>query len=195
MRIRCASILLATVCLAAVASTQLKYFPDGTLDPDPERAARRVKWYSDELTQLKEPSLLEPQVGASAESDRFLWLRSFHADMCIRLDVNGDGTSRVTTKITADKPATGKAKTTRVTQVTKEQTASFLAIVDQNGFWKLLTFDSYRGLDGTVWIIEGTKGGTYHVVDRWTPKDENVRAIGFAMLNDLANLNISHRAD
>jgi hypothetical protein len=193
MRIRCASILLATVCVAVVASTQVKYFPDGVLDPDPERAAQRAKWYSEELTRFKEPSLLESEVAASVESYRFLWLRSSRADMCIRLDVNSDGTARVTTKIAKEKAGPGK-KSNRVTYVTKEQTDSFLGILDQTGFWRISTFDSYRGLDGSDWIIEGTKRGTYHVVDRWTPKDESVRAIGFAMLNDLANLDISHKA-
>jgi hypothetical protein len=108
--------------------------------------------------------------------------------------VNSDGTARVTAKIAKEKAGPGK-KSSRATDVSKKQTASFLAVLDQTGFWKFSTFDSYRGLDGSDWSIEGTKSGTYHVVDRWTPKDENVRAIGFAMLNDLANLNISHKAD
>ena len=34
------------------------------------------------------------------------------------------------------------------------------------------TFGSV-GLDGSQWILEGVRGGEYHVVDRWSPKDNS----------------------
>jgi hypothetical protein len=180
------------VCLA-VASTQVQYFRVGALDPDPERDTRRALWYSEELKLLGEPSLWEPTPGQNTESYRFLWLRSFQPDLSVRLDVTGDGTSSLTTKIARSKHSrnSGKLKTSHVLQVTKEQTTLFLATIEEHRFCNLPSAHSYRGLDGADWIIEGNRGGTYHVIDRWMPKDGDVRAIGFAMVNDLANLNIS----
>jgi hypothetical protein len=46
------------------------------------------------------------------------------------------------------------------------------------------------GLDGSQWVIEGIKNGSYHLVDRWSPKDGEVRAIGMAMMKKLAKLEL-----
>ena len=43
------------------------------------------------------------------------------------------------------------------------------------------------GLDGAQWIIEGLLNGNYHIVDRWSPEEGSIRAIGlhFLKLSDL----------
>jgi hypothetical protein len=133
MRICCASILLATVCLA-VASTQVQHFRVGALDPDPERDTRRALWYSEELKLLGEPSLWEPTPGQNTESCRFLWLRSFQPDLSVRLDVNGDGTASLTTK---------------------EQTTLFLATIEEHRFCNLPSADSYRGAMELIGLSKG----------------------------------------
>lgn len=55
-------------------------------------------------------------------------------------------------------------------------------------FWSL-GLDDKAGDDGAQWIIEGVKDGKYHLVDRWSPKDGQVRELGL-MLLDMANLKI-----
>ena len=45
-----------------------------------------------------------------------------------------------------------------------------------------------RGVDGAQWIIEGVRNGTYHVVDRWSPREGQVRALGLFMVTELAKM-------
>ncbi len=40
------------------------------------------------------------------------------------------------------------------------------------------------------WVIEGIKNWSYHSVDRWTPRDGEVHAIGLAMMKELAKLRV-----
>ena len=58
-------------------------------------------------------------------------------------------------------------------------------------FWKLPSIQEDRGVDGAQWIIEGARNGTYHIVDRWSPEDGEIRALGLLMLNDLAKMKLA----
>jgi hypothetical protein len=46
---------------------------------------------------------------------------------------------------------------------------SFYALLKKTNFWNVPTDTIDRGFDGSDWILEGTKGGNYHFVDRWSP--------------------------
>ena len=72
--------------------------------------------------------------------------------------------------------------------LSEEQTDWFLGKIGENTFWKLPSIQETMGLDGSQWVIEGIKNGSYHLVDRWSPKDGEVRAIGMAMMKKLAKL-------
>jgi hypothetical protein len=48
-----------------------------------------------------------------------------------------------------------------------------------------------RGVDGAQWIIEGVRNKTYHVVDRWSPKDGSVRALGLFIVTDLVKMKLA----
>jgi hypothetical protein len=53
--------------------------------------------------------------------------------------------------------------------------------------------DKMVGLDGAQWIIEGIKGGEYHVIDRWSPEPaagDAAYILGTMMVFDLARLRI-----
>lgn len=47
------------------------------------------------------------------------------------------------------------------------------------------------GVDGAQWIIEGVRNKTYHVVDRWSPKDGSVRALGLFIVTDLVKMKLA----
>ncbi len=76
--------------------------------------------------------------------------------------------------------------------LTKVETQAFLSHVNKVGFWQApaAVDDPRRGNDGSEWIIEGVKGGQYHVLDRWSPADGIVRELGMMLAFDLAKLNI-----
>jgi hypothetical protein len=181
-----------TSLLGTAAAAQVKYFPDGSLSDVPESDQFRAKWYSEELAALEEPSLWESSKTQKTQSYRFLWLRTFHHPIAIRVDVNTDGTSRLTTKMTSGTgvDAPGKLVENHTVTMSKEPTDWFLGKIAEHNFWNLSSAEDRGGNDGAQWIVEGIKDGSYKIVDRWTPRDGDVRAIGLVMVNDLAKLKL-----
>ena len=179
----CAALILILL-LPLMALAQIKYFP-----PDFPAA-----WYEKDLEALKEPSLWQLSKAEKTQSYRFLWLRSFHNPIAVRISVNTDGTSLLTWKMTSG--ATGRAgKLIQDTAFTLDsaQTSLFLEKVERSNFWKLPSVLEDRGLDGAQWIIEGMRDGKYHIVDRWSPKDGEIRALGIFMSEDLAKIKLATR--
>ncbi|HZS04476.1 MAG TPA: hypothetical protein VFD58_06540 [Blastocatellia bacterium] len=66
------------------ASTQSSFFPAGKLDSRPQAEQFVVEWYSEHLKAMAEPSLLTLS-GVQIECYRFLWLRSFHHPVAVRI--------------------------------------------------------------------------------------------------------------
>jgi hypothetical protein len=158
------------------------------------------RWYSDHLRALREPSLWETsKQDAMAEEYRFLYLRSFHHPISVRLVVNPDKTATLTSKETSGQSGKpGRLSRNRKNHLTKLQTEAFLAALNRGSFWALPTSlvesNDVVQLDGAQWILEGVAQGRYHIVDRWSPDraDDPVRSIG-AMLIDLAHFKFSDR--
>jgi len=181
--------ILVLQLFASASAAQSRYFPPGSLGADPQEDQFVYDWYSKQLKALDEPSLWALSKTEVGQSYRFLWLRTFHHPAAIRIDVNADGTSKLTSKMCsgAGRYGPGHLIQNDKTTLTKEQTDWFLRKIEENDFWKLATAGtSPPGNDGSQWIIEGVNNGNYHMVDRWTPRDGPVRIIGLLMLNDLA---------
>ena len=54
----------------------------------------------------------------------------------------------------------------------------FTSALGTLNFWNLPAADPTRfGHDGAQWILEGVKGGRYHVIDRWSPEDGPYRKL------------------
>jgi hypothetical protein len=130
----------------------------------------------------------------SSESYRFLWLRTFHHPIAIRLDVKADGSSVLTTKITSGEggyePGVLTVNTSR--NLTQEQTQNIVKKIEEALFWSMPILDDGNtiGVDGAEWIVEGVKNGKYHVVTRWSPESGAIRELGLAFIHDLAKLSI-----
>ena len=85
----------------------------------------------------------------------------------------------------------GKLIQNKTRTLTSEQTSWFLGKIEAHNFWKLPSIQEDRGVDGAQWIIEGVRNGTYHIVDRWSPADGEIRDLGLFMLNDLAKIELA----
>jgi hypothetical protein len=196
MRVRICLSVLVLLLFGTGSLAQSGYFPLGALSHRPWNDEFRATWYTEQLKALDEPSLWSLSETQKEQSYRFLWLRSFHHPVAIRVDVQADGTSRLTTKMGS---GAGGYKPGHLVQndssvLTKKQTDLFLGRIEEYTFWKLAAEDEPQGgTDGAQWIIEGAKGGKYHVVDRWSPRDGPVRALGLLMLQDLAKLKIPNK--
>jgi hypothetical protein len=79
-----------------------------------------------------------PKVKRSSRID-FLWLRTFHRPVAVRVDVNADGTSRLTIKMTtgAGGHAAGHLARSDTYTLTREKTTGFLAKIEEDKFWEL----------------------------------------------------------
>src|SRR5271157_294442 len=178
-----------------ISGAQDAYFPDKVLGRDSWSEQLKVGWYSHELKALEEPSLFKLADNSTAESYRFLWLRTFHAPVAIRLDLMTDGTGIPTTKVAngeAGFPYTVKHVVENDSRpATRQETQAFLAQIKKVGFWSLPTHvNDQTGTDGSQWIFEGVKEGKYHVVDRWSPEKGPIRELGLNLVFDFAHMKI-----
>jgi hypothetical protein len=185
------------------------YFPSVRLDENPQSSDLIKKRYSEALLALDERPLVTEHPGTAAnESYRFLWLRTFNHPVAIRLDMNVDGTSLLTTKVSNGQGGydPGKLIVNRKRHLTKQETSWFLEGVKEVGFWNLSTYEKpgeqtgpdgektvMVHLDGAQWIFEAIKDRQYHVVDRWSPENGPIHILGTMMLIDLAHLKLLYQ--
>ena len=165
------------------------YFPPGALDRNPHRDEFKVNWYSKHLQALQEPSLWGlSREDPNAEVYRFLWLRSFHHPIAVRLILQGDGSGWLTSRITSGQGGydPGKLIGTTSSLLNKAKTQSLLTAIESANIWDLSTYPDTNevvGLDGAQWIIEGVGNSRCHIIDRWSPNARDpVRAIGILAL-------------
>ena len=187
-------LLLTSLCVG-----QSIYFPAGILGEDAREDNFKIEWYSKFLTAMHEPSLCEASKTQKTQTYRFLWLRSFHQPVSVRLEVNRDGTALLTTKITSGNGGYEPRRliVNRTQRLTREHTSWVLDRIEELKFWSLPTnpprHPNEIGVDGAQWIFEGAKDGAYHVVDRWSPEKDEIHALGIMMLIDLAKLKLLYQ--
>jgi hypothetical protein len=186
--------LLFLLCSLAAALGQESYFPQGVLEDNPQGDSFRSNWYSKHLKALGEPSLSQMAKDSKAESYRFVWLRTFHHPVIVRVDIKADGSAELTTKVSngAGGYEPGKLIENASRPLIQRQTDKFLATIKRLQFWELPTNETSEGVgcDGSQWIIEAVKDGKYHVVDRWTPGKGAVHDLGLTFIFGLAQMRI-----
>jgi len=186
------------IALVAMYAAGAEYFPRGSPGETTREHQFRADWYSKRLAAFQEPSIWEmSQQAPAVEVYRFLWLRSFHNPISVRLNVANDGTGLLTSKETNGKGGYEPETLIRNTAATlsTEQTQWFLRRLDDGGFWKLparlqVPERTYH-LDGAQWIMEASKDGHYQIVDRWSPPpDDPIRALGTMLTINLARFTL-----
>jgi hypothetical protein len=185
---------IAAVLLAAsLSAAQTTYFPHRAFASDARYNKFVNDWFSAQLTALDEPSFLSRSKNSSEQSYRFLWLRTFHHPVAVRLELKRDGTSTLTAKIAsgAGGYAPGHLVTTTSKSLTKQQTDFYVHKVNADNFWTLPAVTKEQtGTDGSEWIIEGVNGGKYHLATAWSPTQGPIHDLGVALAFDLAELQI-----
>lgn len=156
--------------VAAISAAQAVYFP-GFSD-------LRNQWYSQSLHAMGEPVL---DAGGGDRSYRFLWLRSFHNPVAVRIE-SLDGKHRlVAVELDAADGRPGRVQRRTEIVLSREQFADVERLVADSGFWTMAPTERSGGRDGAQWIIEGATD-RYHAVDRWSPTSGAVRRIGTGFL-------------
>ncbi|HEX6185153.1 MAG TPA: hypothetical protein VFZ44_14800 [Pyrinomonadaceae bacterium] len=171
----------------------LSYFPQGAFSTNEWGDKFRADWYSEHLSAMKEKPFYYPD-NSEAESYRFLWLRSFHRPVAVR--VWSVGCERFVTlkeMSGAGGYEPGQLLVDRTRKLSQDEWDEFTRLLEQTCYWELPTTDERLGNDGAHWILEGVRAGRYHVVDRWTPEGGSYReACLYALKLSGLSFSVSH---
>jgi len=175
-----------------IATDSLHYhdgmvIPSGILTARPPMDSFLVGWYSRQLAALGE-TRLPSSCTASDEAYRFLWLRTFHHPVAIRVY-----SSRVNRGVvTSEADGAGGYEPGRLVRrdssiLSDKDWDGFLQAIDETEFWSRPATDpTVIGLDGAEWVLEGCRHARYQLVQRWTPTDTGATAfmhrLGMALL-------------
>ena len=175
------------------AAMTTKYFPNNVLGKNQETNNLMVSYYSFCLSAMGEPSVWEMSRNRESHVYRFLRLPTFGSPaVVVRLSVEKDGTAQLISNVTGhcilSIPTGPSEKKTK--HLTKEQTNTFLGIVEKTDFWNDPPLDDRIGLDGEHWIVEGVRNGRYHLVDRWSPEKGVCLELGRHLTLDLAGVEL-----
>jgi transposase len=192
-------IRLSLLLLLCGSSIGQQYFPEGVFDEEKQANDSIVGWYSGHLKALQEPSLWEISKKTKGPVFRFLWLRSFDHPVVVRLNVSGDGTGTLVTKISGRQGGyePGKLVENRTKKLSKQETQWFLDRVEELKYWELPGREEKApnvvNLDGAHWVVEAVRDGNYKLVDRWSPQNGPIKAIGTMMTIDLAKTKLLYQ--
>jgi hypothetical protein len=164
-----------------------QYFPKDTFHDSIESGSFKnftARWYSKHLRAMNEPSLSVDSKDKTLVAYRFLWLRTFHHPIAIRLTIRSDGTGLLTGKMTSGHGGyePGTLSQNNSFEVSKSQIQQFLDLLQKTAFWTLQTENGEVGDDGAVWLLKGVQGGNYHVVDRWSPAKDDFSRVCLYLL-------------
>ncbi|KQM86132.1 hypothetical protein ASE67_09755 [Sphingomonas sp. Leaf23] len=183
------------LALAQATSTPV-YFPPfyerlETYCPNFQRTFARFsddrrEWYSKHLRAAQEPSLFQQARAGRGDTLRFLWLRTNHAPVIVRIENMQAARGRlIATELTGQggyAPGTIKRRLDR--QLTAEETADLRRRLVANNPLGMAsgTDECTNGMDGSQWIVERAVGQRYKMVDRFYPEQGPIRSTGMGML-------------
>jgi hypothetical protein len=149
------------------------YFPEKAFD-DGWRGADGSfdDWYGKHLRAMKEPSLVDVK-DPDSEVYRFLWLRTFHHPISVRIVRTGYSFRLTSVELNgAGGYDPGRNLRTDNVEIFNDEWCQFTALLDKAQFWAEPTVNrELSGFDGSQWVFEGVNDGRYHIVDRWTPRE------------------------
>lgn len=151
------------------------YFPPNTFQTP--GGDFMVQWYSSVLYALAEKPLWPADPKSAAY--RFIWMRSFHDQVSITMDVQPGGSGQLRLQVLGRIP---RKLESRTESLSKAQVQGVLALIEKAEFWKMETEGGPHGNDGAEWVLEGVQAGQYHIVTRW---DARTTVFGKALLEML----------
>jgi hypothetical protein len=176
--------LLAWLLLAGCrAPRPIDYFPAGTFSASDPKADNLLRdRFAKHLIAMQEPSLVH-----APSSVRFLYLRTFHYPIAVRIDGRKDGAILAAVEVSGaggHEPGGVRRRTGRA--LTADEWTQLQAQIGALDASESSSVIPTRGLDGAEWILEVSLGGQYHVIERHSPSDAAFSAFRNLCLQFLA---------
>jgi hypothetical protein len=138
------------------------------------------KWYANQFAAL---GLGSWSCGTFGQGYRFVWLRTFHHPVSVSIVRETTGWELDAMELNGAGGYQPGAVLRRVRlDLDAKQIEGIQHRIDVAGAWSLPTNLADSAMDGAQWIIELRDGDHYHVIDRLSPKNDPVRALGLAFL-------------
>jgi hypothetical protein len=166
---------------------QSDYFPGGVFSlPNSPVGDSLSAGFSVFLSGIQEPSLFKATNDKDAHSYRILVLESPAANVvAVRLTIRPDGKGEFVFKSSIRNQMNSQV----AGSVSVSMVDAFLHAVDQANFWSLSPAEAEPpGFDGTSWVLEGVRGGQYHVAYRLNPKPSCYTAAAKFLLDKIAHV-------
>jgi hypothetical protein len=131
--------------------------------------------------------MLEPSLSCGQRPDgfayRFLWLRSSHHPIAVRVEQNGVSLALTAVELdgTGGHEPGGVVKRVQRALSPAEQD-KFRTKLKEVGFWEMPKNEDRFGFEGAQWLLEGAEDGQYQVVERWSPKPGPYRDVGLLLI-------------
>lgn len=178
--------------LSEITPGKSGYFPKNIFDKRDRLDDFVNDWYETHLKAMDEKPLITND-NAGSEIYRFLWLRSFHHPVSIRVEINVNGPMLHFKELGgAGGYEPGKPIKNISKKITQTEWCGFINKLKIARYWTMFPMHKTQGLDGAEWVLEGVKDGRYHLVSRWSPNNGNYRNACIYLLH-LAGYDTSKR--
>lgn len=203
--------VVSALLLGCMATTRIQYLPEGLWSqptrPWPEdevgglplelTACRRDRpvmvvddflndWFSRYWRAAREPSLyVQSEEQGVLRSERFTWLRSFHAPVFVRVDWLPNDQIRMTAKELTGQGGYDPGEIGRTEQriLSADERERLEEARDRLRPFQRPAALCGGGADGARWILESAEAGNYIYITRWSPEAGPVRAYSLLLLD------------
>ncbi len=154
------------------------YWPAGTFASHPDDIIRR--WYSAELCAMGEAPLVPPR-GRDDVRLRFLWLRSFHPSISIRIEYDGWRARLVAVELAKpdERESPGVIARRESRDLEDDEWAAIERAIEGSGLWEVGS-EPHECCDGARWVFEIVEEDRRHLADRWS--GDQLEGLGRLML-------------
>lgn len=148
-----------------------RYFPEGSLDPQPNRHRSQAEWFATALQRLGEGPL-HPGGSACPLVIRLLCLPTWSPACSVRVEQHGLNWTLAARELDGDEAGfdLGKLSHQEIRRLTNDEARRVACLWKYVRFWSLGPDEGDGVFDGTTYVIEAAESAVYGVVQRCDPE-------------------------